>query len=92
MAKRLPIDRRTPLSGTAAGAYMREWMDMYAVSSWLKVGGHLYGTAMKRHDDVRREYKVEQEPDSEGQCNIYERAINSDDDWQWVDAITIPPK
>lgn len=82
-------ERKAPLSGAAAGEYLREWMDLHAVSSWLRTKEHLICVAISNHDDVRREYRVEKMPDSEGQCNVHVRPLNSDEEWQWVDAITV---
>jgi hypothetical protein len=75
------------MNGTKAAQYMREWMNLTAVSSFMNTGSALLGTAINR-EGIRKEYMVSLEIDSEGQYNVYDRTLNGEDEWEWVDAIS----
>jgi hypothetical protein len=74
------------MTGARAARYMKDWMNLHAVSSFFKTELHLFATARDRENKIA-EYWIERNLDSEKSYNVYTRPINSDEDWEWVDAI-----
>lgn len=75
------------LSNNKAKSYMKEWMNLTTISSFMNTGYFLFCTAIDSQG-VRNEYKLEKYSDSENQYNVYTRKINSEGNWEWVDAIS----
>lgn len=76
------------ITKTKASAYMREWMDLHTIDIYLTTDNYLYGTAKNRMDE-QKQYRIERYPDSEQQYNVLEKPMDSEQEWEWVDAINV---